>query len=107
MQKTLNYLIEQINEELEENVSHKRQKVKVDVEKLRKEWETLRHNLINSDNPERIAQEFVKNRTKSYLEQLFRVNDIPIDTRASKAEQLRQLLQLIRVSKTIQSGKPQ
>jgi len=113
MQKTLDSLIEQVTAELEENnftgkaSSPKQPETELDVQALREEWEALQQALLTSKNPETIAREFIQNKTKPYLRQLFRVNHVPIDSRASKAEQLRQLLQLIRVSKTIQSGKPQ
>jgi len=113
MQKTLDSLVEQMTLELEESKPARKGRVPkkadhtIDEQALLKEWKTLQDRLLKSRNPEKVARDFIMSKTKPYLRQLFRTNSLPIDSRASKEEQLRQLLQLIRVNKTIQSGRPQ
>ena len=76
----------------------------ISPEILIKQWLDLREQIASSEDPTVLVENFVHAKTKSELIAFLRANSFPIETKSSKREITKQLIQLVRVSQTITGG---
>jgi len=91
---------------IDKNSKIKKQKRQYDERELTKEWDILKQKIKQTDNPKSLIDNFVKNKTKDYLAAFIRKNNLTIDPRLSKDKIAKELLQLIKISEIIKTGKP-
>ena len=65
------------------------------------EWTSLRKRILSERDPTPILRDFITRNTKEHIKHLIQTNNLPVDPKASKAEQLRQFLKLVAVTRAI------
>lgn len=72
-----------------------------DAESLRAEWQRLRDGMRESSDPEAELRRFIEGKSKSELRAFLHANALPIASKTSKQEMVRQLVQIVKVANTI------
>jgi hypothetical protein len=70
-------------------------------ELLRKQWAELEAKVESSPDPDSVIRDFVENNSKQSLREFIVANALPINPKDSKEAILKQLIQLLRITKII------
>jgi len=76
----------------------------IDNEKLLKEWQRLRKEVVEGKSASDIARSFVNSHTKQFLRSFIRANSLSIDPKIPKDRIAEQLAQMLKVNKAVMKG---
>ncbi len=98
------YLQQETTESANKHPHGSKDALSYDDASLKQAWEAFNNKLVQSKNPDAVVSNFFKSKPKSYIQRLIAANNLPVDTRVSKQQQIKQLVQLVKVGQAIRGN---